>query len=164
MKTYRVSYEATGLCFGIVVARFNEPICERLLEGCFEELTARGASPEDLHVAWVPGAFEIPQVARAMAETGRYDAIVALGAVIRGDTAHFDYVCRAVTDGVREVIRDTDVPIGFGVLTTEDTEQALARAGGEEGNKGADVALAALEMVHLMSVIDEPPDALLGRE
>lgn len=160
MKTYSVSDDATGLCFGIVVARFNESICERLLEGCCEELEAHGASPDDLHVAWVPGAFEIPQVARALAETGRYDAIIALGAVIRGDTAHFDYVCRAVTDGVREVIRDTDVPVAFGVLTTEDTEQALARVGGAEGHKGADVALAAIEMSNLMSAIDASADTL----
>lgn len=159
MKTYPISRDATGMRFGIIVGRFNHLVCERLLEGCCEELEARGADADDLHVAWVPGAFEIPQAARIMAETGRYDAIVALGAVIRGETAHFDYVCRAVTDGVREVIRDTGVPIGFGVLTTEDTEQALARVGGDEGNKGADAALAALEMASLMLALKSSPDA-----
>lgn len=158
MKTYSISRDATGLRFGVVVARFNHLICERLLEGCCQELEARGADPDDLHVAWVPGAFEIPQAARIMAESGRYDAIVALGAVIRGETAHFDYVCRAVTDGVREVIRDTAVPIGFGVLTTEDTEQALARVGGDEGNKGADAALAALEMASLALALKASPE------
>ncbi len=157
MKTYSISRDATGLCFGIVVARFNPLICERLLEGCCRELEARGADADDLHVVRVPGAFEIPQAARILAESGRYAAIVALGAVIRGETAHFDYVCRAVTDGVREVIRDTGVPIGFGVLTTEDEEQALARVGGAEGNKGEDAALAALEMVSLVSDLKLPP-------
>ena len=157
MKTYSISRDATGLCFGIVVARFNHLVCERLLKGCCQELEARGADADDLHVAWVPGAFEIPHAARIMAETGRYDAIIALGAVIRGETAHFDYVCRAVTDGVREVIRDTGVPIGFGVLTTEDTDQALARVGGEEGNKGADAALAALEMASLAFALKSTP-------
>jgi 6,7-dimethyl-8-ribityllumazine synthase len=112
---------------------------------------------DDVHVAWVPGAFEIPQTARALADTRRYDAIIALGVVIRGGTPHFDYVCRGVTDGVREVMRDTGVPVAFGVLTTDDVEQALERAGGEHGNKGRDAAQVAIEMARLLPALREQP-------
>lgn len=157
MKTYGAGRSAAGLRFGIVVARFNHPISVALLDGCVAELGQRGASSEEIHVAWVPGAFEIPLVARALAASGRYDAIVTLGAVIRGGTPHFDYVCRAATDGVREAARDTGVPVLFGVLTTDDTEQALARAGGTEGNKGQEVALAAIEMARLCASLRRPP-------
>jgi 6,7-dimethyl-8-ribityllumazine synthase len=157
MKSYSCGRDAAGLRFGVVVSRFNHPICVRLLEGCVRELAARGADPAAVHVAWVPGAFEIPHAARLLAASGRYDAIVTLGVVIRGGTPHFDYVCRAVTDGVREVARDTGVPVAFGVLTTDDAEQALARAGGEHGDKGADAALAALEMAHLVRALEQPP-------
>ncbi len=149
MRTFGAGRSAAGLRFGIVVSRFNHPISSALLGGCVEELERRGAGTDEIHVAWVPGAFEIPFAARALAASGRYDAIVTLGAVIRGGTPHFDYVCRAATDGVREVARDTGVPVLFGVLTTDDTEQALARAGGAEGNKGQEVALAAIEMARL---------------
>jgi 6,7-dimethyl-8-ribityllumazine synthase len=145
------------LRFGIVVSRFNHLVSVRLLEACVACFEQRGAKGEDLHVAWVPGAFEIPQAARALAESGRYAAIVALGAVIRGGTPHFHYVCRAVADGVREVVRDTQVPVSFGVLTTDDADQALARAGGTGGNKGEEAALAALEMAHLARRLREPP-------
>lgn len=158
MRTYPAGRDARGLRFGVVVSRFNHLICVRLLEGAARELERRGASPDDVHVAWVPGAFEIPQVARALAASGRYDAIVALGVVIRGGTPHFDYVCRAVTDGVREVVRDTGVPVAFGVLTTDDAEQALARAGGSEGNKGEEAALAAIEMAHLLAATRKAPE------
>jgi len=149
--------DASGLRFAIVVSRFNHLISSRLLEGCVRELVARGAAGDALDVAWVPGAFEIPQAARTLAASGRYDAIVTLGVVIRGGTPHFDYVCRAVTDGVREVVRDTDVPVAFGVLTTDDVAQALARSGGEHGDKGSEAALAALEMAHLARRLREPP-------
>lgn len=160
MRTYAIRRDATGLRFGVAVSRFNHPISVRLLDGCVGLLQQRGAKPEHLHVAWVPGAFELPQAARALARSGRYDAIVALGAVIRGGTPHFDYVCRAVTDGVREVVRDTDVPVAFGILTTDDVDQALARAGGAEGNKGEEAALAALEMAHLLrSLAGEPEES-----
>ncbi|MDJ0867477.1 MAG: 6,7-dimethyl-8-ribityllumazine synthase [Myxococcota bacterium] len=157
MRRYPVRCDAEGLRFAVVVSRFNHLISVRLLEGCAAELRRRGARDEDLHVAWVPGAFEIPQAARTLAASGRYDAVVTLGVVIRGGTPHFDYVCRAVTDGVREVVRDTDVPVGFGVLTTDDVESALARAGGEHGNKGEEAALAALEMAWLRRVLPEAP-------
>lgn len=157
MKTWESSQDATGLRFALVVSRFNHLVSRRLLEGCARELERRGADPEDLHVAWVPGAFEIPQAARALAGSGRYHAIVGLGAVIRGGTPHFDYVCRAVTDGIREVVRDLCVPVAFGVLTTDDVDQALERAGGAHGNKGEEAALAAIEMARLASRLASPP-------
>jgi 6,7-dimethyl-8-ribityllumazine synthase len=149
VRTWESSVDAAGLRFGVVVARFNHLISVRLLEGCAEELERRGAEAADIHVAWVPGAFEIPLAARALADSRRYHGLVALGAVIRGGTPHFDYVCRSVTDGLREVMRDTGVPVGFGVLTCDDLDQALARAGGAEGNKGAEAARAAVEMARL---------------
>ncbi len=158
MKSHAIRRDAVGLRVAIVVARFNHLITVRMLDGCVGELVARGARPDDLHVAWVPGAFEIPQAARTLAASGRYDAVVTLGVVIRGGTPHFDYVCRAVTDGVREIIRDTNVPVGFGILTTDDNAQALARAGGEHGNKGAEAALAAIEMAHLVKSLQQMPD------
>jgi 6,7-dimethyl-8-ribityllumazine synthase len=157
MRSFEASLDGTGLRFGIAVARFNHLICVRLLGGCTEELVARGADPNAIDVAWVPGAFELPQAVRAMAATGRYDALVALGVVIRGGTPHFDYVCNGVTDGVREVIRDTGVPVAFGVLTTDDVDQALARAGGAEGNKGAEAACVAIEMAVLLRKIAASP-------
>jgi 6,7-dimethyl-8-ribityllumazine synthase len=157
VKSYPSVLDASGLRLAVVVARFNHLITVRLLEGSVRELTARGCAPADVHVAWVPGAFEIPLAARALARSGRYAAIVTLGVVIRGGTPHFDYVCRAVTDGVRDVMRDTGVPVAFGVLTTDDVEQALARAGGAEGNKGEEAARAALEMAHLVRAVEAPP-------
>ena len=156
MKIYASRRDAAGLRLAIVVSRFNHPICVRLLEGCVEELVARGA--DALHVAWVPGVFEIPQAARSLAGSGRYDALVTLGVVIRGGTPHFEYVCDAVTDGIREIVRDTDVPVAFGVLTCDDVDQALARAGGEHGNKGVEAALAAIEMAHLAKALRRPPE------
>jgi 6,7-dimethyl-8-ribityllumazine synthase len=157
MKSFPAVVDARGLRLGVVVSRFNHLITSRLLEGSVRELEARGCASEDVHVAWVPGAFEIPLAARALACTGRYAAIVTLGVVIRGGTPHFDYVCRAVTDGVRDVMRDTGIPVAFGVLTTDDVDQALARAGGSEGNKGEEAARAALEMAHLLRAIEKPP-------
>jgi len=149
VNIHPIDLDAAGLRFAVVTARFNHLICVRLLEGCVEELRRRGAAAEDVDCFWVPGAFEVPQAARWAAASGRYQAVVTLGAVIRGGTPHFDYVCDGVTDGVREVMRDTGVPVAFGVLTTDTVEQALERAGGEEGNKGRDVAAAAIEMARL---------------
>ena len=123
MKTIPVNRSAQGLRFGIVVARFNHPISARLLRGATETLEERGADPDQIHVAWVPGAFEIPLAARKLAESKRYDALITLGSVIRGGTPHFDYVCIGVTDGVREVMRDTGCPVAFGVLTTDNLDQ-----------------------------------------
>lgn len=149
MKIETPRFDARGLRVALVAARFNHLISVRLIEGARAALLESGAASEDVHLFWVPGAFEIPQAARRLAESGRFDAIVTLGSVIRGGTPHFDYVCRGVTDGVREVMRTTNVPVAFGVLTTDDIEQALARAGGTEGNKGAEVAVAAIEMARL---------------
>ena len=159
MNTYESSEDASGLRFAVVVSRFNQPISERLLGACSAELMRCGARPEDIDVVWVPGAFEIPIVARALASSGRYDALVTLGSVIRGETPHFDYVCRGVADGLREVMRDTALPVGFGVLTTDDVGQALARAGGEKGNKGEEAARAAIEMARLMARLGKSPGA-----
>jgi 6,7-dimethyl-8-ribityllumazine synthase len=157
MRSYPARLDAEGLRVAVVVSRFNHLISARLLAGTAQELEERGCRADDVHVAWVPGAFEIPLAARALAETGRYDALVTLGSVIRGGTPHFDYVCRAVTDGVRDVMRDTGVPVAFGVLTTDDAEQALARAGGAEGNKGCEAARAAIEMARLVRAVAKPP-------
>lgn len=157
MRIYPSSLDATRLRFAVVASRFNHLVSVRLVEGCCRALAERGASPDDVHVAWVPGAFEIPLAARQLAKSGRYDAIVTLGNVIRGGTPHFEYVCRGVTDGVRDVMRDTAVPVAFGVLTTDDVEQALARAGGADGNKGEEAALVAIEMARLGPALASAP-------
>ncbi|MCP3983919.1 MAG: 6,7-dimethyl-8-ribityllumazine synthase [bacterium] len=157
MKTYSASRNASGLRVGVVVSRFNPLISSRLLDGCVAELERRGCAPEDVHVAWVPGAFEIPLAARLLASSGRYDALVTLGSVIRGGTPHFEYVCRGVTDGVAGVMHETCVPVAFGVLTLDDIDQALERTGGAHGHKGAEAALAAIEMACLGRVLQGSP-------
>jgi 6,7-dimethyl-8-ribityllumazine synthase len=159
LNVYPSSLDATGLRFAVVVSRFNHLISTALLDGCRETLLERGALSQDVDVAWVPGAFEIPQAARLLASSGRYHALVTLGSVIRGGTPHFDYVCLGVTDGVREVMRDSGVPVAFGVLTTDDIDQAIARAGGALGNKGQEAALAAIEMARLCTWLPAPPGA-----
>lgn len=157
MRPYGASADAERLRFAVVVSRFNHLISVRLLEGCTGELSRRGVADDDVHVAWVPGAFELPLAVRTLASTGRYDAVVALGVVIRGGTPHFDYVCSGVTDGIQAVMRDTGVPVAFGVLTTDDVDQALARAGGEVGNKGEEAALVAIEMARLLPRLSADP-------
>ena len=156
MRHYEAGLDARGLRFAVVVARYNHLVCVRLLEGCARELEARGADPDAIDVAWVPGAYEIPHAARAMADSGRYDAVVTLGAVIQGGTPHFDFVCQGVTDGVREVVRDTGVPVAFGVLTTHTIDQAFERTAAG-CNKGAEVAEAAVEMARLCQQLKSPP-------
>ena len=156
MKVKAPSIDASGLRVALVVARFNHLISIRLIDGARDALLSHGLVEDDLELFWVPGAFEIPQAARRVAESSRFDAIVTLGSVIRGGTPHFDYVCRGVTDGLRQVMQQTNVPIGFGVLTTDDIDQALARAGGDDGNKGGEVALAAVEMARLLQSLDHP--------
>ncbi len=151
MKSITPSLDATGLSIALVVSRFNHLISVRLIEGAREALLEHGARDEDFQLHWVAGAFEIPQAARRLAESGRYDAIVTLGSVIRGGTPHFDYVCEGVTDGLRDLMQRSDVPVGFGVLTTDTIDQALARAGGSDGNKGGEVALAAVEQARLLA-------------
>lgn len=139
-----------GLKFGIVAARFNEFIVSKLVGGALDTLHRHETEDSDIDVAWVPGAFEIPVVAKKMAESGKYDAVLCLGAVIRGSTTHYDYVCSEVSKGVAQVGLQTGVPTIFGVVTTENIEQAIERAGTKAGNKGADAAMAAMEMASLL--------------
>ncbi len=138
---------------GIVCARFNEFITSKLLGGAMDGLIRHGVKDENVDVAWVPGAFEIPVVAKRMAETGKYDAILCLGAVIKGSTDHYDYVCAEVSKGIATVSLQTGLPVMFGVLTTDNIEQAIERAGTKAGNKGYDVALSAVEMINLFQNI-----------
>ncbi|TGU71394.1 6,7-dimethyl-8-ribityllumazine synthase [Geomonas terrae] len=140
---------ADGLRFGIVVGRFNSFIGERLLEGALDALVRHGADDQQITVARVPGAFEIPLTAKKMAETGKYDALICLGAVIRGSTPHFDYVCAEVSKGVAHVSLDAGIPVAFGVLTTDTIEQAIERAGTKAGNKGFDAAMTVIETANL---------------
>ena len=140
---------AEGKRFGIIVARFNDFISDRLLGGALDALIRSGAKDEDIEVAKVPGAFEIPLIADKMAKLGKYDAIICLGAVIRGSTPHFDYVCAEASKGIASVSLDQGVPIMFGILTTDTIEQAIERAGTKAGNKGWDVAMGAIEMADL---------------
>ncbi|MDT8901493.1 6,7-dimethyl-8-ribityllumazine synthase [Anaeroselena agilis] len=149
-KIYEGGLVAEGLKFGVVAARFNEFITNKLVGGAMDALTRHGAAADDIEVAWVPGAFEIPLVAKKMAESKKYDAVVCLGTVIRGNTPHFDYVCAEVSKGVAHVGLTSGVPTIFGVLTTETIEQAVERAGTKAGNKGFDAAVAAIEMANLL--------------
>jgi 6,7-dimethyl-8-ribityllumazine synthase len=138
------------LRIALVASRFNESVVDRLVAGAVEALVARGAPRSGLELVRVPGAFDLPPVVRRIAASGRFDAVIALGAVIRGETAHFDYVAGECAAGLARVADETGVPVAFGVLTTENEEQALARAGGSEGNKGADAACAAIELANLL--------------
>ncbi len=149
MKTFEGQLLAKGFKFGIVVGRFNEFIGNKLLSGALDALKRHGASEADIEIAWVPGAFEIPLATQKMAKSGRYDAVIALGAVIRGATPHFDYVSAETTKGIAKVSLDTELPIIFGVLTTDTIEQAIERAGTKAGNKGWDAAMSAIEMASL---------------
>jgi 6,7-dimethyl-8-ribityllumazine synthase len=153
MSRLEGSVDGEGRRFALVIARFNEFVTSRLRDGAMECLAKHGAKADDVDEIWVPGAFELPAAARAAAGTGRYDAVICLGAVIRGATPHFDYVAGESARGIGRVSTDTGVPAVFGVLTTDTTEQAVERAGGERGNKGWDAALAALEMASLLERI-----------
>lgn len=145
------SLQGQGKKLGIVVSRFNSFISEKLLEGALDSLVRSGVEDSDIDVARVPGAFEIPLIAQNMAKSGKYDAIICLGVVIRGATPHFDYVAGEVAKGTAQVMLDSGIPVLFGVLTTETIEQAIERSGSKAGNKGSEVAIAALEMINLMS-------------
>jgi 6,7-dimethyl-8-ribityllumazine synthase len=149
-KTVQGDLNAKGLKFGIIASRFNDFITGRLLEGAMDGLVRHGASDADIDVVRVPGAFEIPLVAQRMAKAKKYDAIICLGAVIRGATPHFEYVSSEVSKGVASVSMDAGIPVIFGVLTTDTIEQAIERAGSKSGNKGWDSALSAVEMANLM--------------
>lgn len=150
MKMYEGKLIAEGLKFGIVVARFNEFIGSKLLSGALDAIKRHGGVEENIEIAWVPGAFEIPLVAKKMAKSGKYDAVICLGAVIRGATPHFDYVSNEVSKGIALVGLETEVPTVFGVLTTDTIEQAIERAGTKAGNNGFDVAVTAIEMANLI--------------
>lgn len=150
MREHRGTLEARGRRFAVVVSRFNEVVTARLLEGALSALRRHGVSEDDVEVAWTPGALEIPLVARRLAESEQFDAVVCLGAVIRGETAHFEYVAGETARGIQRVALETGSPCTFGVLTTETLDQALDRAGGKHGNKGWEAATAAIEMAGLV--------------
>lgn len=154
MKTFEGKLVSQGIKVGVVAARFNDFIVSRLIGGCEDALLRHGVQPDDIQLAWVPGAFEIPLIAAKMAKSGKYDAVIALGAVIRGSTSHYDYVCSEVSKGIANVALNSDVPVLFGVLTTDTIEQAIERAGSKAGNKGAECAQGAIEMVNLIRALD----------
>lgn len=149
-RTIEGKLDASGLKFGLIVSRFNSFITDRLLEGAQDALLRHGANTDDLDIIRVPGAFEIPLGAKKAASSGRYDAVICLGAVIRGSTPHFDYVSAEVSKGVAHVSLDHDIPVSFGVLTTDNLEQAIERAGTKAGNKGFEAAMGAIEMANLI--------------
>ena len=150
MKVLEGNYAGRGLRVGIVAARFNEFITSKLIGGAEDALVRHEVAKDDIELAWVPGAFEIPLAAKKMAKSGRYDAIITLGAVIKGSTPHFDYVCAEVSKGVASVSLESDIPVIFGVLTTNTIEEAIQRAGTKAGNKGFDAGVTAIEMVNLL--------------
>ena len=155
MKTIEGFYEGKGLKIAIVAARFNEFIVSKLVGGARDCLVRHDVNDEDITLAWVPGAFEIPLAAKKLAQSGKYDAVICVGAVIRGATSHYDYVCAEVSKGIASVSLETGVPVLFGVLTTDTIEQAIERAGTKAGNKGYDCALGALELVQLLKKTEE---------
>lgn len=155
MNIYEGKVVSENIKVGIVVARFNEFITSKLLGSALDGLKRHNVSENDIDVAWVPGAFEIPLIAKKMASSGKYDAVICLGAVIRGATSHYDYVCNEVSKGIASVSLNSDIPVMFGVVTTDNIEQAIERAGTKAGNKGYDCALGAIEMVNLIRNIEE---------
>lgn len=154
MKIYEGKLVSKDIKIGIVAARFNEFITSKLLGGAIDALKRHDVDEDNIEVAWVPGAFEIPLIASKMAKSDKYDAIICLGAVIRGNTTHYDYVCSEVSKGIANVSLNSDVPVMFGVITTENIEQAIERAGTKAGNKGFDCAVGAIEMVNLIREIE----------
>ena len=150
MKVLEGNYLGRGLRIGIIAARFNEFITSKLIGGAEDALVRHEVAREDIELAWVPGAFEIPLVAKKMAKSGKYDAVITLGAVIKGSTPHFDYVCAEVSKGVASVSLESEIPVIFGVLTTNTIEEAIQRAGTKAGNKGFDAGVTAIEMVNLL--------------
>ena len=156
MKVFEGKMLAKGLRFGIIVSRFNDFIGERLLGGALDALNRNGADDQNIDIFKVPGAFEIPLIAKKAAQSGKYDAVICLGAVIRGGTPHFDYIAAEVSKGIANVAIEAGVPISFGVLTTDTLEQAIERAGAKSGNKGWDAASAAIEMANLLKQMSNP--------
>ena len=153
MRTFEGKFDGKGVKIGIVAGRFNEFITSKLVGGALDVLKRNDVSGENIDIAWVPGAFEIPLITKKLANTGKYDAIITLGAVIKGSTPHFDYVCAEVSKGVAQISLQTDLPVIFGVLTTNNIEEAIERAGTKAGNKGADAAFSAIEMINLIKEI-----------
>ncbi len=165
MNTFEGKMTGKGFKFAIVVARFNEFITSKLLSGALDVLKRHEVKDSDISIAWVPGSFEIPLVAKKFAESGEFDAVICLGAVIRGATSHYDYVCNEVSKGIAQVGLQTGVPTIFGVVTTENIQQAVERAGTKAGNKGSDAANSAIEMVNLLNEISNAkPKAKRGRK
>ena len=150
MKTFEGKFNGKGLKIGIVAGRFNEFITSKLVGGAVDILKRNEVEEEDIHIAWVPGAFEIPLITKKLIDTGKYDAIITLGAVIRGSTPHFDYVCAEVSKGVAQLSLQNGIPVIFGVLTTNNIEEAIERAGTKAGNKGSEAAYGAIEMINLI--------------
>ena len=155
MNVFEGKVVSENIKIGIVAARFNEFITSKLLGGALDGLKRHNVNENDIDVAWVPGAFEIPLIPKIMANGGKYDAVICLGAVIRGSTSHYDYVCNEVSKGIAAVSMNSDIPVMFGVITTENIEQAIERAGTKAGNKGYDCALGAIEMVILIREMDK---------
>ena len=155
MRVLEGKLVASGLKVGIVAARFNEFIVSKLVSGALDGLKRHDVKEEDIDIAWVPGAFEIPVIAKKMAMSGKYDAVICLGAVIRGATSHYDYVCAEVSKGIANVSLNSDIPVMFGVLTTDTIEQAIERAGTKAGNKGFECAEGAIEMVNLSRELEK---------
>ena len=154
MKTYEGKLVSRDIKIGIIAARFNEFITSKLLGGAVDALVRHEVKEDNIDIAWVPGAYEIPLIASKMAKSKKYDAIICLGAVIRGSTTHYDYVCSEVSKGIAHVSLNGDIPVMFGVLTTENIEQAIERAGTKAGNKGFDCAVGAIEMINLIREMD----------
>ena len=154
MGTFEGKVVSDGIKVGIVAARFNDFIVSKLLGGAMDGLVRHGVAEEDVDVAWVPGAFEIPLIAKKMANSGKYDAVICLGAVIRGATSHYDLVCNEAAKGIAMVAQNADIPVMFGVITTDTIEQAIERAGSKAGNKGFECATGAIEMVNLIKAIE----------
>ena len=153
MKTFEGKFDGKGIKIGIVAGRFNEFITSKLVGGALDVLNRNEVNEDDISIAWVPGAFEIPLITKKMIDTGKYNAIITLGAVIKGSTPHFDYVCSEVSKGVAQLSLQSDIPVIFGVLTTNNIEEAIERAGTKAGNKGFDAAVTAIEMVNLLKVM-----------
>ena len=153
MKTFEGKFVGKGLKIGIVAGRFNEFITSKLVGGAVDVLTRNEVKEEDIHIAWVPGAFEIPLITKKLIDTGKYDAVITLGAVIKGSTPHFDYVCAEVSKGGAQLSLQSGIPVIFGVLTTNNIEEAIERAGTKAGNKGSEAAFGAIEMVNLIKNI-----------
>lgn len=154
MNTFEGKLVSHNMKIGIVAARFNEFIVSKLIAGATDALTRHEVKEENIDLAWVPGAFEIPLIAKKLADSGKYDAVICLGAVIRGATSHYDYVCNEVSKGIAQISLNSGIPVLFGVVTTENIEQAIERAGTKAGNKGYDSAMAAIEMVNLIKHIE----------